>query len=330
MGAPLLLAPQLSRYNALCTGTSAHSRSVDLFQHAAGLEFVLTCSLPLCPPPCPALHTNILITAPLLAQDYYFSVLLLRRVYTNAFGSFGPLFWAGTSIPSGFQEASATNNVTTVLQQDAETQQDIATLTPYSTLLPCDATNSTKCEVCDGGCQPWSVPQKITQIGNEETHYNVPQSVSDVILYRSNNDPFLYGAWRPEMGQNFTIPVALKFPNDEANINSGRLPNGKVYLISNALPNTIRNPIFLTTTVDGYAFNSTAALGDCTSSVFQTPPIQDNGCQYRYPGKSKIGGLMYPQGLAVTAPSELAGFYAVMSANKEDIWVSFTPFSALP
>lgn len=51
---------------------------------------------------------------------------------------------------------------------------------------------------------------------------------------------------------------------------------------------------------------------------------------YREQGGAKEGGLQYPQALVVTAPPAAAGFYVVVSLNKEDIWVARVPLSALP
>ena len=102
---------------------------------------------------------------------------MLRRVFTEqGVGIFGPIFWASTTIPSGFALASQQNNVTTVLQQDAETQADIATLTPTprASELPCDRVHTTKCEACEAGCQDWSIPLNISSLENERSHYLVP------------------------------------------------------------------------------------------------------------------------------------------------------------
>jgi hypothetical protein len=113
-----------------------------------------------------------------LYPDQYQDILLLRRVYTDngVIGSFGPIFWGSPSIPIGFQEASARNNVTTVLAQDSVTQADIATLVPQPTAaaLPCDRVSTTKCEACIAGCQNWSIPLNISSLENERSHFVVP------------------------------------------------------------------------------------------------------------------------------------------------------------
>ena len=80
-------------------------------------------------------------------------LLLLRRVFDGVNGSFGQIFWAGGSIPPGFAQASASQNVTVVGDMDSQTQADVALLTPNATILPCAESGTTKCEACAGGCQ---------------------------------------------------------------------------------------------------------------------------------------------------------------------------------
>jgi hypothetical protein len=122
--------------------------------------------------------------------------------------------------------------------------------------------------------------------------------------------------------------------DDVANFNAGNFPNsngldGRAYLVSNALITLIRDPIFLSTSTDGYAFTTTAAIGTCENKIF-TSPTQPWGCQYRINGGAKEGGLQYPQAAIVTSPSSSAGFYVIVSLNKEDIWISRTPLDDLP
>ena len=70
-------------------------------------------------------------------------------------------------------------------------------------------------------------------IGNERAHYTVPSkdnaSYPDVILYRSGANPFLYASVRAEPGQaSWPTPVPTNISNDESNLNTGRLPDGRV------------------------------------------------------------------------------------------------------
>ena len=98
--------------------------------------------------------------------------------------------------------------------------------------------------------------------------------------------------------------------------------------MSNALITFLRDPLFLSTAPDGYAFTTTAVIGSCEDSIFAGPG-QPWGCQYREAGGAKEGGLQYPQSAIVTAAGA-EGFFVIVSLNKEDIWVARTPLDALP
>ena len=268
-------------------------------------------------------------------NSQYQDVLLLRRVYDDAVGRFGPIFWAAPSVPPGFAEASARNNVTALPQQDAQTQSDVAALTPTATSPPCATDGSTsKCEFCRGGCQDWAVPLNVSSLENERSHWRVPGSDADVLLYRSHNR-VLYASVREGVGGAWPMPAPTNITDDVANFNAGNFPataglDGRPYLVSNALITFLRDPLFLSTAPNGYAFTTTAAIGSCEDRVFASPPAQPWGCLYREQGGAKEGGLQYPQALIATAPPAAAGLYVVVSLNKEDIWVARTPLSDLP
>jgi len=270
-----------------------------------------------------------------LYPDQYQSILLLRRVFDDAIGHFGPLFWAAPNIPPGFAEASARENVTGLDAQDATTQADVATLSPAGTAAPCAADGSTsKCEFCRGGCQDWAVALNVSSLENERSHWRVPGSDADVLLYRSHAR-VLYASVRPALGADWPVPTPTNITDDVANFNAGTFPvagglDGRAYLVSNALITLLRDPLFLSTAPDGYAFTSTAAIGSCEDAAVFAGPGQPWGCQYREAGGAKEGGLQYPQALVVVAPRAAAGFYVIVSLNKEDVWVARTPLEDLP
>jgi hypothetical protein len=85
-----------------------------------------------------------------------------------------------------------------------------------------------------------------------------------------------------------------------------------------------RDPFTLATSQDGYEFNKAVAVISCTA-------LANGTCAPRYQGGGKNPGPSYPQGLTVVdpAPAELQGFYFINSNNKEDIWVTKVPYSAL-
>lgn len=135
-------------------------------------------------------------------------------------------------------------------------------------------------------------------VGNERSYYSttglsIQSSFSDVILYRAE-DPLLYASIRrnASFGQDGWSPVvATNISNDESNINSGLFPDGRVYLINNAVYcpknetegckslmlesvhaqdklNTkmlrFRDPLVLATTEDGIRFSNPHAVVSCS------------------------------------------------------------------
>lgn len=258
---------------------------------------------------------------------------------------------------------------------DAVTQKDVATLNAQETGVPCNFKSGTmKCEACVGGCQLWDdavipVPppppaplnvrnekgnnghlgKKIQQmIGNERSHYVVPGTNTsaagypDVILYRSGEAGYMFAGMRngPKQSDWISPPVLTNIPNDESNLNTGPLPDGRVYLLNNPalMPKNdsrhlldpenletlrFRDPITVATSMDGYIFNKAVAVISCTA-------LPNSTCTPRVQGGGKNPGPSYPQGLPIVdpAPAKLHGFYFINSNNKEDIWVTKVPYSA--
>ena len=268
-----------------------------------------------------------------LYPDQYQGILLLRRVFPGI-GKFGPIFWASSVIPTGFAEASAKHNITAVVDQDTETQADIALLVPNQVAPPCDPLGTTKCEFCAGGCQNWTVAMSVPHMENERTHYVAPATGDDIILYRTRNPELLvnylyYSIRTSASGGEWSYPQPTNITNDVANLNAGTLPDGRVYLVSNVMTNIFRDPIYVSLSRNGVEFTAVAALGSCEQPHF-TNPWQPLGCVQRYGGGGIQGGLQYPQAVAVTAAEGgVEGFYVILSQNKEDIWVAKTPFSSL-
>lgn len=278
--------------------------------------------------------------------------LLMRQVLPGL-GNFGPIFWAERSIPPLWAEASQALGFKLVSEMDAQTQADIVTLRPDLPVLPCDPKSGTlKCEACLGGCPLYSkLPSELkSNTRHERTHYRVPGNASDVVLWRSYTEPILYASIRANetSGQQaWGSPMKTNIPNDKTNINTGALPDGRVYLLSNPvfwskemLPQhvewlTYRDPITLATSRDGWNFDSAAALLSCAVLTGSNETCKPRWCD-RKPNDSqpscngKNPGPSYPQGLTVVAPApeELRGFYVVASLNKEDIWLARVPFSS--
>jgi hypothetical protein len=258
------------------------------------------------------------------------AVLLLRRVDVPGFGTLGPVFWASPAgVPAGYEEATALRGILTLNETDADTQADIAALA-NTLVVPCGpdcADGETKCEGVINGTQEWDVALEVPGIQNERTHFSVPGTEVnpvDILLYR-NTKGALYASRRDGLDGDWVGPFPTNISDAVSNINSGVLPDGRIYLVSNAMrdsPNG-RDPLFLTTSTDGFAFDATLVVGACNQTgAFGSP----EPCKMRYPGASKSPGLEYPQAVAVTEVGS-EGLWVVFSLNKEDIWVARVPFA---
>ena len=277
------------------------------------------------------------------------SALLMRRVLPGL-GKLGPIFWAAEKVPAAWAAASTMLGIEALPAQDAQTVADVRQLSPREALTPCGdpATSGTlKCEACAGGCALWDAIPADTQplIGNERAHFLKPGCEGDgVILYRSGENGVLYASLREANAsaaqRAWGAPVPTNISNDESNLNAGPLPDGRVYLVHNAVLRAkkdaaklgtlrFRDPITLATSADGVNFDRAHSLASCTNLSATSQ------CAPRYqpsPGVSggKNPGPSYPQGMAVVAPAPeaLRGFYVAFSNNKEDIWITKTPFDA--
>jgi hypothetical protein len=219
--------------------------------------------------------------------------LLLRSVLPGL-RNLGPLFWASDVIPPGLEDASSAQGVLTLDQTDNQTQTDLRAFlsNPGAAPGPCadpSVEHTTKCEWCEGGCQVTDYPAPLE---NERAHYVVPNtavsSVSaaaarvadnaldggsaaedgsspssstaavEMILYRSrilDTINHLYASTRVGgPGNNWSDPVTTNLADDVSNINAGSLPDGRVYLLNNAMPNIVRDPLYLSVSSDGYRF----------------------------------------------------------------------------
>ena len=117
-----------------------------------------------------------------------------------------------------------------------------------------------------------------------------------------------------------------KIPDDndddraDSNLNAGTLPDGRIFLTSNACPKG-RDPLVVSTSSDGWHFDKAVAVMTCGSL--------DGQCKPRYAGRSKNPGQAYPQSVAVTEPESMRYLWVAATNNKEDVWVARVPFDAL-
>ena len=254
-----------------------------------------------------------------LFPDQYQDVLLLRRVFTNMTDVFGPIFWATYPPPSLFKEASLINGILNLTEVDTTTKDDIALLIPTQQ-QPC-IKNSSKCEACAFGCQDW---KKAGNVGNERTHYTIPGSPNgqnsnqDVLLYRTKSN-ILSASIRtePNIDAWSSPSQTTNIPNDNSNINTGALPDGRRYLLSNAMPYVIRDPLTIATSTDGIDWNTCAVVMTCTN-------LSGDSCGPQFPGKYKNPGPSYPQGVVA-----FDSLFVVATNNKENVWVARLPLESL-
>jgi hypothetical protein len=271
-----------------------------------------------------------------LFPDPYPSTQLLRRVGSGVPAKLGPPFWGADTIPTGFEEASKREGIVTSAAMDQETQQDVATLTNWSR-LPCDtAHGTTKCEACINGCDSnqnssmlWRPASglgagEVLGGGAEYTHYTVPNSTTEVILHRTKKHHMAF-TFRPHPLDTWSALMDTDIPDVDANLNAGRLPDGRIYLVSNACPKNAdgRDPLTVSTSTNGWDFNRSVGVMSCKQLG------GTEKCGPRIAGKAKDKGPSYPQGVAVTSPASVSGLYVVATNNKEDVWVVRVPFSAL-
>lgn len=283
-----------------------------------------------------------------------FSNTLLMREVKAGIGNLGPIFWADQSneVPSDWEAASKALGFLTLDKMDAQTQSDIAQLNAAAQTgmgeLPCSppASGSLKCEACLGGCQLFdAIPyESQPNVSLERAHYTVPNSTADVILYRGSTGGFVWAATRSNMSAGQDVwqgPVATNIPNDESNLNAGALPDGRVYLVNNAVfrpkkasssgDNTLRfrDPVTVATTSDGYVFDKAAAVMSCTN-LSATSTCAPRHTESPKSSGGKNPGPSYPQGITIVepAPPHHRGLYVVATNNKEDVWLAKLDFGS--
>jgi hypothetical protein len=78
----------------------------------------------------------------------------------------------------------------------------------------------------------------------------VPHSPADVLLYRNKpktllplENHTLWSSYRIAPGEPWIGPFKTNITDDTSNINAGTLPDGRVFLVSNAMLNLLRDPL---------------------------------------------------------------------------------------
>ncbi len=129
-----------------------------------------------------------------------------------------------------------------------------------------------------------------------------------------NQSHRLYASLSRDEGKTWTTPVRTDIPDSPSKAVSGTLPDGKIYLIGNQIPESahgFRDPLVISLSPDGKTFDWAAAIRH------GTPPL-------RYPGDHKNRGFQYPSALV-----EGNALWVIYSINKEDVAISRIPLSEL-
>ena len=151
---------------------------------------------------------------------------------------------------------------------------------------------------------------------------------ADVQLFRAHSGT-LWATVRDDLrrGQsNWSAVVETNIPNDNSNLNAGVLPDGKgVFLLSNAAPAKIRDPLTISLSKDGYNFSKCLVVQTCMDMAGG-----ESTCKARQARNGNVGPS-YPQGLSVVAPAPEAmqGLYVVATNNKEDVVLTRVPWDSL-
>ena len=259
-------------------------------------------------------------------------ILLMRRILPGTEGVLGPVFWVSPDgpQPNVYAAAAAANGVLPLSSVDAQTRADVATLSaePSAAQLPCDAADGTlKCEGCVGGCQLYEKLPTSARLANERSHWQLPNGSGDVMVYRSHSKALwaaarLGGKTQADWPLNVTL---TNIPNDDSNLNAGSLGAGRgVYIVSNAAPNKVRDPLTVAIARDGRNFSSCRVVQSCTHL------LHNSTCTARSPTNKNVGPS-YPQALTVVdpAPEAVQGLYVVATNNKEDVVITRIPWSSV-
>ena len=131
--------------------------------------------------------------------------------------------------------------------------------------------------------------------------------------------------FRPEPLARWSQQSPTEIPDVDANLNAGVLPDGRIYLTSNACPKSSngRDPLTVSVSADGWNFDRSVGVMSCAKLG------KTERCGPRMKGRSKDKGPSYPQAVAVTSPANMSGLYVVATNNKEDVWVARVPFARL-
>ncbi|MFT5466712.1 MAG: hypothetical protein ACI8UO_001812 [Verrucomicrobiales bacterium] len=164
----------------------------------------------------------------------------------------------------------------------------------------------------DAGIDPAAAePKGLKVFGYTEPCPFVREDGVIVCPFR-NESGFLYGSVSRDNGETWSVPQQTNFPDSMARFNTGRLPDGRFYLINNPGPGKMnRGTLAIALSEDGVLF-------DRAWIIRNEPTTQ------RFSGKGKKDGWQYPNSLVWND-----SLFVVYSVNKEDVWLTRIRLDAL-
>ena len=127
-----------------------------------------------------------------------------------------------------------------------------------------------------------------------------------------NQSGFLYASVSRDNGETWSVPRQTNFPDSMARMNTGRLPDGRFYLINNPGPGRANRGLLT------IALSEDGKLFDRAWIVRGEPTTQ------RFAGKGKRDGWQYPS--SVVWKDSL---FIAYSVNKEDVMLTRISLDAL-
>ena len=143
-----------------------------------------------------------------------------------------------------------------------------------------------------------------------------------VMLFRTTSktpETWMYASTSSDDGLTWTRPEKTNFPDAEARICAGNLPDGKAYVINN--PSHSVNSVYK---FIGRRIPLTIALSDDGITFDRAYVIHNSNTTMRFPGTNKLPGWQYPA--AVVWRNHL---YVAYSINKEDEGITRIALSEL-
>jgi len=127
-----------------------------------------------------------------------------------------------------------------------------------------------------------------------------------------NQSGFLYASCSQDNGRTWSDPRQTGFPDSTARFSTGRLPDGKLFLISNPGPGRLnRSLLTIALSSDGVTFD-------------RAWRIRGEPTQQRFQGQQKLDGWQYPHALVWRD-----SLYVAYSVNKEDVRMTRIALKAL-